>query len=116
MSGFSVKELVVVLASVAWLAVVAIRSAKEKALRAQCRNNLMQVGVALKNYSVAHDGSLPDCSPDNPQFSGGAWPWDIHPNLVSELEHQSATRNNLYWPANPAMNTVEHWEFWRFTH
>lgn len=98
------------------LAAIALRSAREKALRTQCRSNLMQIGVALKNFSAANSGSLPDCSPNNPQFSGGAWPWDISTNLVSELARQGASRSNLYCPANPAMNTMEHWEFWRFTH
>jgi type II secretory pathway pseudopilin PulG len=116
--GFSLKELAVALAAVAvilLLAAMAVRSVREKALRTQCRNNLMVIGVALKNYSLANDGSLPDCSPDNPQFSGGAWPWDINTNLVDELNRQGASRNNLYCPANPAMNSLEHWEFWRFT-
>lgn len=117
--GFSRKELIVVLGAVAVLAVLAvlgISAAKERYLRTQCRNNLMQIGGALKEFSQANGGLLPDCSPENPQFFGGAWPWDISTNLVAELQRHGVSRNSLYCPANPAMNDVSHWEFWRFTH
>ena len=117
--GFSRKDLLVVIASATVIAVLLVMvalSAKQRALRTQCRNNLKQIGAALKSYSLANDGLLPNCSRSNPEFSGGAWPWDISTNLVSELEQRGAARNNLYCPANPAMNDVSHWEFWRFTH
>lgn len=117
--GFSIKELIVVLAAaavLAVLAVLAISSAKERSLRIKCRNNLMQIGTALRDFSLADGGSLPDCSPASPQFSGGAWPWDISTNLVSDLQGRGVSRNSFYCPANPAMNDASHWEFWRFTH
>jgi Tfp pilus assembly protein PilE len=117
--GFAIKELIVVLAVVAVLAVLAILaigSARERSLRANCRNNLMQIGAALKDYTQANSGALPDCSPANPQFFGAAWPWDISTNLVSELMQRGVSRNSFYCPANPAMNDLSHWEFWRFTH
>lgn len=117
--GFSRKELIVVLGVVAVLAVLAvlgIGAAKERYLRAHCSNNLMKIGGALKEFSQANGGLLPDCSPSNPQFTGGAWPWDISTNLVAELQRHGVSRNALYCPANPAMNDVSHWEFWRFIH
>jgi hypothetical protein len=111
-----VAAIICVLGVLAFVVALGMRSAEEKALRAQCRNNLMHIGTALKQYSLANAGSLPDCSPANPEFAGGAWPWDISTNLVSELARLGAGRDSLYCPANPAMNTLEHWEFWRFTH
>jgi hypothetical protein len=80
----------------------------------------MHIGAALNQYSLANGlangGSLPDCSSANPEFAGGAWPWDISTNLVNELDRRGAGRASLCCPANPALNTLEHWEFWRFTH
>lgn len=116
--GFSLKELIFVLAGVvvlALLAVLGIGAAKERYLRTHCRNNLMQIGGALKEFSQANSGLLPDCSPDT-QFSGAAWPWDISTNLVTELSKRGVSRNSLYCPANPKMNDISHWDFWRFTH
>lgn len=116
--GFSIKELLVVVAVVAVLAIVAvlgIGAAREQSQRSQCRNNLMQIGGALKDFSQVNGGSLPDCSADSPQFSGGAWPWDVSTNLVSELQGRGVSRDAFYCPGNPAMNDVSHWEFWRFT-
>lgn len=119
LEGFSIKELLVVIAVVVVLAVVAfwgIKAAQEHSLRTQCRNNLMKIGGALKDFSQANGGSLPDCSPDSPQFSGGAWPWDVNTNLVDELMNRGVSRKDFYCPGNPAMNDESHWEFWRFTH
>lgn len=116
--GFAIKDLVVTLAVVLILVILAyvtINAAHERALRAQCRNNLMQIGAALKSFSQANNGLLPDCSRSNPQFWGGAWPWDVNTNVITELDQRGAPRNSLYCPANPAMNDISHWEFWRFT-
>lgn len=116
--GFSLKELAVAVAVVlvlAALAVAAVSLARERALRARCRANLGHIGAALKSYSDAHGNLLPDCSEDNPQFSGGAWAWDVNTNVITELEQRGVARNDFYCPANPGMNTLSHWEFWRFT-
>jgi hypothetical protein len=117
--GFGIKELVVVIACLTvlfLLAFLGVRALNERALRLQCQNNLREVGGALKAYCLANDGLLPDCTPNNPQFSGAAWPWDISTNLFNELVRRGATTNSLYCPANPAMNDLSHREFWRFEH
>src|ERR1039458_73522 len=119
MRGFVLKDLVVVITTVAvliLLALVGLRAFNERALRLRCQNNLHEVGMALKTYSVAHDGSLPDCTESNPLFRGSAWPWDMNTNLFNEIVRCGATTNSLYCPANPAMNDVFHRDFWRFGH
>src|SRR3954453_14939119 len=90
-NGFTLIELLVVIAIIALLIALllpAVQQAREAARRAQCRNNLMQIGVALNNYSMAHDmlppGTVNSTGPIKSLERGGyhmSWLVQILPHL-----------------------------------
>ncbi len=93
--GFTLVELLVVIAIIGILIALllpAVQAAREAARRAQCTNNLKQIGLALHNYH-AGAGKLPfGCAnwngivPDkngNPSY-GGTWAAMILPYIEQE--------------------------------
>ena len=110
-SGFTLIELLVVIAIIAVLIALllpAVQQAREAARRTQCKNNMMQIGLALNNYMMAHEvlppGTQNDTGPIQSKEAAGyhmSWITQILPYLEQQNVYNHIDFNkSVYDPAN----------------
>ena len=96
-SGFTLIELLVVIAIIAVLIALllpAVQAAREAARRAQCTNNLKQIGLAVHNYiSVNNVLPLKTMWPNNQAVS---WGWSYGWGLAILPQVEQSTMYNAF--------------------
>ena len=92
--GFTLIELLVVIAIIAvliGLLLPAVQQAREAARRAQCANNLKQLGIALHNYHDSMRTFPPNLCPGGTAYNYSAGGWGVLAFLNPYLE-----QTNIY--------------------
>jgi prepilin-type N-terminal cleavage/methylation domain-containing protein len=107
--GFTLIELLVVIAIIAILAAMllpALSSAKAKAKRMQCINNVHQIEIAFTIYA----GDFHDKLPQFTAGSGNQWAWDIPDAPIEAMLSAGLTKKTLYDPGTePKFTDLENW-------
>ena len=114
-AGFTLIELLVVIAIIAVLIALllpAVQQAREAARRTQCKNNLMQIGLALQNYMMGHEVLPPGTQnvsgpivskEDAAQYHMG-WITQILPYVEQQnVYHHIDFTQSVYAPANTSV-------------
>ncbi len=94
--AFTLIELLVVLFIVGLLIALllpAVQTAREASRRAQCLNNLRQIGLALENYSSVVGVYPPGWIDSEPGFGPPLWGWGAR--LLDFLEQRPITAGDL---------------------
>jgi prepilin-type N-terminal cleavage/methylation domain-containing protein/prepilin-type processing-associated H-X9-DG protein len=119
--GFTLIELLVVIAIIAVLIALllpAVQSAREAARRAQCTNNLKQIGIAMHNYHTATNSFPLNGSANasySPSYISNWGSWSAEALMLGYLEqaplYNAANFNwvsgfGMGWPINSTVSTA----------
>src|SRR4051794_1301589 len=102
--GFTLIELLVVIAIIAVLIALllpAVQAAREAARRAQCVNNLKQLGLGVQNYLSTNDAFPPllgnfGLNGNQPASTGGPWVLGWAVALLPYIEQQQLFNSANY--------------------
>lgn len=112
--GFTLVELLVVIAIIGVLVALllpAVQAAREAARRAQCKNNLRQIGLATLNYESTFQclppSAIVDLSVTTTANNGS---WGVHGRILPFLEQanlQDKVNLNVGWDFQTAIDSVK---------
>jgi len=114
--GFTLIELLVVIAIIAILIALllpAVQQAREAARRTVCKNNLMQLAIAIQNYEMAHEvlppGSVNAEGPIRSEEKGYHMNWMVQ--ILPYIDRGNAYRHidfsvGVYDPKNNDVRTL----------
>ena len=89
--GFTLIELLVVIAIIAILIAIllpAVQQAREAARRAECKNNLKQIGLALHTYQEVNKYYPLSFAVDGPSGTGGG-EWSVQARLLPFIDQEN---------------------------
>lgn len=116
-TGFTLIELLVVMAIISVLIALllpAVQQSREAARRMQCKNNIMNVGLALCQYEMAHERLPPGCvnatGPIKNEPAGYHMGWLVQ--ILPQLDQRNVFRKidfsvSVYDPKNAAPTAVK---------
>ena len=108
-AGFTLIELLVVIAIIAVLIALllpAVQAAREAARRAQCVNNLKQMGLGLHNYHSSMDSFPMGAAASNNPFGQAYWNgWSAQALMLGYME-QTAVYNAINFSFDPVANNT----------
>src|SRR5687767_3447022 len=109
-AGFTLVELLVVIAIIGILVALllpAVQAAREAARRAQCTNNLKQIGIALHNYHDTYK-TFPFGKGQSYPGAAGYARWSTHALILPFVEQNTlhASIDFRFAPATPGMGGV----------
>ncbi len=113
--AFTLVELLVVIAIIGILVgllLPAVQSAREAARRAQCQNNLKQIGLALLGYHDSH-GQFPRgvySADPKPQEDGLGWASKLLPYMEQNAAYELLVNNQVPKPGGGGTYSGDPWQ------
>jgi prepilin-type N-terminal cleavage/methylation domain-containing protein/prepilin-type processing-associated H-X9-DG protein len=108
--GFTLIELLVVIAIIALLLAIiapALKAVKEQGRKIYCKNDLKQIGLALRIYGEEENGELP-------LNEAGNWAWDVSFFTTDLVIDTGGSEYTFYCPSDPTKKP-DRPELWQFS-